>query len=239
MKLDLSLKISRKSNRKYDNKYRLVLYSGGTDPGNKLLHKALANLAGKRARSMTYVPFSHENGLFFFNRIKKRYKQFGFRKFRYFPVDSDFLNKEMNEALKSDVIYLAGGNTYYFLKHLRESDFLKRLTTYAKTGGVIAGLSAGAIILTPNIKLAGYPPHVGDENEVRLKNLKSLKLVNFEFLPHYTNSPKTNHAMLNYSRRTQNAILACPDGSGVVVNKGIIELYGLVYIFYQGKKLRL
>lgn len=227
--------LSRRSNQNY----RLVLYSGGTEPSNKLLHKELATLTGKRARSITYVPYSHENGIFFFNRMKKRYKQFGFRKFRYFPVDSDFLNKEMIEALKSDVIYLAGGNTYYFLKHLRESGFLKRLTKYAKSGGVIAGLSAGAIILTPNIKLAGYPPHVGDENEVRLKNLKSLGLVSFEFLPHYSSSTQTNRAMLNYSKKTQHAILACPDGSGVIVNKGSIKLFGTIYIFYKGKKFRL
>lgn len=218
--------------------FRLVFYSGGQDENNALLHRALAKMVG-HGRSITYVPFSHENGQYFFRRMKKRYTRFGFKKFRYFDVDSDFLRKEMNEALKSDVIYLSGGNTFYFLKHLRQSGFLKRLQAFARRGGVIAGLSAGAIILTPHIHLAGYPPHEGDENEVRLKNLKALRLVNFEFLPHYSNSNKTNAAMVRYSRRSKLPILACPDGSGIVVDGSVLQFFGRVYLFYRGKKIRL
>lgn len=221
------------------HKRRLVFYSGGQERSNNRLHEALSKLLGKKARSLTYVPYSHENGSHFYERVKRRYRKFGFKKFRYFAVDSDFLVKEMNEALKSDVIYLAGGNTYYFLKHLRESGFLKKLEAFSRRGGVIAGLSAGAIIMTPHIQLAGYPPHEGDENEVRLKNLRGLGLVRFEFLPHFSNSAKTNRAMLAYSRRSPHPILACPDGNGVVVTDGTLHLIGIVYLFYRGKKLRL
>jgi dipeptidase E len=227
MKLDQSLKC------------RLVLYSGGYEKGNHRIDEALSKLKGNKVRSLTYIPFSHENGLYFYQRIKKRYRKHGFKKFRYFAVDSDFMAKEMNEALKSDVIYLAGGNTFYFLKHLRESGFLKRLVKFARRGGVIAGLSAGAIILTKNIYLAGYPPHEGDENEVRLKNLKGLGLVNFEFLPHFTNSAKTNLAMLKYSRRSKSPIVACPDGSGVLVVSNTLQIFGKVYLYYRGKKFSL
>lgn len=194
---------------------------------------------GKKARSLTYVPFSHENGLHFYNRIKKRYQRFGFKKFRYFACDSDFMMKEMNEALKSDVIYLAGGNTFYFLKHLRESGFLKKLQRFVKNGGVLAGLSAGAIIMTPHIHLAGYPPHEGDENEVRLKNLKGMNLVGFEFLPHYSQSAKTKQSIIKYSRRTKWPILACSDGSGIIVTGQNYQFIGEVTLFYRGKHLKL
>ncbi|OFZ18768.1 MAG: hypothetical protein A2Z20_01420 [Bdellovibrionales bacterium RBG_16_40_8] len=218
---------------------RLIFYSGGQFSKNKLLHRALSTLLGKKVRSLTYVPFTHENGTHYYQRIKRRYQKFGFRKFRYFAADSDFLKKEMNEAFKSDVIYLAGGNTFYFLKHLRESGFLKRLERYSRNGGIIAGLSAGSIILTPHILIAGYPPHEGDVNEVRLKNLKALGLVDFEFLPHFTNSAKTNKALLKYSRSTRSHILACPDGSGVVVSGSVLQFFGPTYLFFRGKKLRM
>ncbi len=220
-------------------KHRLVFYSGGQDKSNERLHEALSLMPGKKARSLTYIPFSHENGEHYFKRIKKRYKSYGFKKFRYFAVDADFLSREMNEALKSDVIYLAGGNTFYFLKHLRESGFLKRLKKFAARGGVIAGLSAGAIIMTPHIYLAGYPKHEGDLNEVKLKNLRSLDLVNFEFLPHFSNSKKTSDALLRYSKRCSRPIMACSDGNGVIVNNGELHLIGEIYVFYKGRKLRL
>jgi dipeptidase E len=220
-------------------KRRLVFYSGGQNKSNNFLHERLADLKGKRARSLTYIPFSHENGEYYFKRIKKRYSRYGIKKFRYFPVDSDFLAKEMREALKSDIIYLAGGNTYYFLKHLRESGFLKRLEKFVKRGGVLAGLSAGAIIMTPHIHMAGYPEHEGDINEVRLKNFHALNLVEFEFLPHYSASAKTHQAMLRYSRRSKLPIVACPDGSGVVIDGDKTEFIGLAYIYYRGHRFKL
>lgn len=225
--------------KKQLKKRKLVMYSGGREGGNIRLHRALGEFAGKKPRSLTYIPYSHENGAQYFKRVKARYQRFGIKKFKYFPVDSDFLMKEMKEALKSDIIYLAGGNTYYFLKHLRESGFLGKIPSFLRRGGILAGLSAGALVMTPHIELAGYPPHEGDLNEVRLKNLKALGLVNFEFLPHFTNSSRTITAMLKYSRKSKNPIIACPDGSGVVVNEDEVRIFGPAYLFYMGRKARI
>ncbi len=221
------------------HKRRLVFYSGGQEKSNSLLHEALAKWPGLRPRSMTYLAFSHENHQFYFRRIKKRYRAYGFNRFRCFSADTDFLAREMREALKSDVIYLAGGNTFYFLKHLRESGLLKELKKFSDRGGILAGLSAGAIIMTPNINLAGYPTHDRDLNEVKLKNLRSLGLVNFEFLPHYSNSKKTSDALIRYSKRIGRPVFACPDGSGVVINGREMSLIGQIFIFFKGQKLRL
>lgn len=228
----------KKPSRK-NKKRKLVLYSGGQSPTNKRLHEALVKLSGKQAQSMTYVPFSHENGEYFYKKIKKRYSQYGIKKFVYFAVDSDFLKKEMRKALQSDIIYLAGGNTFYFLKHLRESGFLKQLEKFLQRGGTIAGLSAGAIILTPNINMAAYPKHDCDINEVRLKNLHSLGAVDFEFYPHYISSRQTHKAMISYSKRTDHLIVACPDGSGVIVKNAEFRFIGPVFLYYRGQRTKL
>ena len=91
---------------------------------------------------------------------------------------------------RSDIVYLAGGNTYYFLDHLRRSGLLDELALFARRGGVVAGLSAGALILTPHIGLAGYPAFDRDENTVGLgrSGCRGLGLVGFEFFPHYRRS---------------------------------------------------
>lgn len=226
--------------KKPPRKRKLVLYSGGNHNwGNERLHTVLIQLAGKKSRSMTYIPSTHENGEAYFRRFKKRYSKFGVKRFRYFPVDSDFLKREMKEALKSDIIYLAGGNTFYFLKHLRSSGFLDELRKFAERGGIVAGLSAGAIIMTPNIWLAGYPPHEGDQNEVRLKDLRSLHVVEFEFLPHYSNSAKTNQAIIYHSKYSKYPIVACPDGSGVAIDGDEVRFFGPAYIFVKGKRARI
>ena len=130
------------------HKLRLVFYSGGQVDSNKRIHLALSKLTGKKARSITYIPFTHENGLHYFNRFKKRYQKFGFKKFRYLAIDSDFLQKEVREALKSDVIYLAGGNTFYFLKHLRLEKYI-HLTKHIKQMGVDLKKTESFELMTP------------------------------------------------------------------------------------------
>jgi len=106
-----------------------------------------------------------------------------------------------------------------------------------KKGGVLASLSAGAIILTPNIGTAGPPLLDPDKNDVKLKNLRALGLVRFEFYPHYTSTPKTNQAILQYSRNTKNPIFACPDGSGITINENRMTFIGNVLMFAGGKKV--
>ena len=109
---------------------------------------------------------------------------------------------EIRRAFRSDAIYLAGGNTFYFLHHLKRSGVFERLKRYAREGGAIGGLSAGAIIQTPSIGLAGYPPWDRDANSVRLKDLRGLGLVDFEFFPHYERgNPRLDRALSQYSRK--------------------------------------
>jgi dipeptidase E len=219
-------------------KRNLIFYSGGQDQSNKLLHQALARMAKHKSKSLTYIPFIHEDGWRYFERIKRRYRKFGFKKFRYFAVDAVFLKRELKEALKSDAIYLAGGNTFYFLKHLQTAGMLDELRKFVKRGGVLAGLSAGAIIMTPHIFLAGYPAHEGDTNEVKLKDLRSLNVVDFEFLPHFSNSAKTRKALLKYSRKNGRMIFAAPDGSGIVVRDQTLTIIGKMYLFLNGRCTR-
>ncbi len=99
----------------------------------------------------------------------------------YFDID-DFCNLDKIEKIfKSDVIYLSGGNTYYFLNNLRKRYLITRLRKYVKNGGYIIGLSAGAIMMSKDISAAQF----GDEDIVGLSNLSSLDLVDFDFMPHW------------------------------------------------------
>ena len=217
---------------------KVVLYSGGQTPANRLIHHALFQLvAPKKNKSMTYIPFCQDGADPFFNRAIKRYQAVGFRRFHCLPVDVPFPRQDLDKALGSDVIYLAGGNTFYFLHHLRKSGLLPLLKQFVGRGGVLAGLSAGAIILTPHIGTAGSPLPDPDDNDVKLKNLRALGLVRFEFYPHYTASSKTNHVLLQYSRTSKHPVLACSDGSGITINENRMTLIGNVVIFSGGKKV--
>lgn len=219
---------------------KLVFYSGGATPANARLHTALAGLVGPRkSMSITYIPFASAGAQPFYQRFKRRYGPYGFTDFHYLAVDKPFTQDELKRALESDAIYLAGGNTFYFLHHLRRCGLLRQFRSYAAQGGVLAGLSAGAHILTPNIGLAGYPSDGADRNTVKLQNHGALDLVPFEFFPHYLPRKKLDEALTSYSQKLKHPIIAAGDGGGVIVEGTRMTFVGRAELFLAGAHARL
>ena len=220
---------------------KIVLYSGGQSRSNHKLHRAVVELAQQGKKSthplqLTYIPFCSDNASIFYHRTIRRFRSHGVERFFCLHVDASPGVHEIEEALRSDIIYLAGGNTFYFLKHLREAGMLDRLEKFTKKGGVLAGLSAGALIMSPTIKLAADHGLGPDPNEVGLKNLKGIGLFPFEFSPHFHETPSEIKAHQAYSKKTRNPVYAVKDGSGVVITKNKISIVGEASIFYRGKK---
>lgn len=223
---------------------KLVLYSGGQSKSNHRLHSEVVRLAlleRHRRRSlddgplrMTYIPFESDGSSPYLNRAMRRYRAAGIE--RFFMLEPDFppTPAELAILLSSDVIYLAGGNTFTFLHHLRKSGLIAPLRDFALSGGVLAGLSAGAILMTPQIGLAAIPRFDADENEVRLKDWSALGLVPFEFSPHDTRSPQRQKELLAYSKRRTHPLFAVADGGGLVVQGERLGLYGSARLFFRG-----
>src|SRR6185437_8439483 len=67
----------------------------------------------------TYLPFCSDNANTFYGRITRRYRSFGFRQFQCLAADQAFSKEDLRRAMSSDVIYLAGGNTFYFLFNIK------------------------------------------------------------------------------------------------------------------------
>lgn len=222
---------------------KLVFYSGGPTNKNHALHRALvemASVAGKtKSLSMTYIPFCRDGAGTFFKRAQRRYRAFGIQNFHLLYADEKPTPQSRKILKDSNIVYLAGGNTFQFLNDLRASGWIQQLKAYSRKGGVLAGLSAGALILTENINLAAYPPFDSDENDVKLKDFTALGLVPFEFYPHFLPRDPWIRALKVYSKAKKNPILAATDGSGIVVQGKKITFFGEIYIFTQGGYLRL
>lgn len=218
---------------------KLIFYSGGDHYKNRSLDHALLGLLSRKNIQMTYIPYSSEDAKESFGQFRWYFNKYRVRKYRCFQVDQSFLKRDLKGVLKSDIIYLSGGNTYYFLKSLRRSGLIHHLREYVKKGGVLAGTSAGAIMMTPNINTASLPSFDTDDNEVNLRNLKSLNLVKFEFSPHYRRSKRYDAEMKSYSKKLDYPVYACTDGSGIVINDNQRTFVGNVVAFIKGQKLNL
>jgi dipeptidase E len=229
----------------------IVLYSGGQERRNALIHESLLSLAlrrpGKRAKErirMTYIAFPGDGALGFYRRFQRRYQAFGGTHFHCISADDAELarpgiarKRAAKILLSSDVVYLSGGNTFHYLMHLRRSGLFPVLRRFANQGGVLAGLSAGALLATPNIGLAAYPAFDRDENEVGLPESRwsALDLVDFEFFPHYRRLRRYREALQLYSERSRFPLYACSDGSGIVVEGDRFTAHGDVWLFDRGQ----
>ncbi len=82
-----------------------------------------------------------------------------------------------------DIIFVAGGNTFYLLKSMRKCNFETVIRKLLKWGKVYIGVSAGSIVAGKTIQTANWKNI--DKNAVGLKDLKGLGLVPFDLFVHY------------------------------------------------------
>lgn len=215
---------------------KLVFYSGGDDKQNQQLDRTFVELIGKKNPVVTFIPSSSYLSEQEFKIFVRHYSKFKITRFIHFPVDVPFDRILLQEVLRSDAIHMAGGNTFYFLNSLRKMRLIPQLKAFAEKGGVLTGLSAGGIMMTENIEMAGYPDFDRDENTVNIKNLSAMNLVDFLFFPHFRNSNRYDAVFKKYTRLHDKTIYACPDGSGIAVNGIETRFIGKCYAFSQGHK---
>lgn len=214
----------------------LVLYSGGDEKENEPLDQAFLELLKKPNPVVTFIPSSSYLSEQEFKTFVRHYSKYKITRFIHFPIDVPFDQILFQEVMRSDAIHLAGGNTFYFLNSLRKTKLLPQLKAFAKNGGLLTGLSAGAIMMTENIQMAGFPEFDRDENTVNISNLSALNLVDFLFFPHFKNSARYDSEFKKYTKTCSKVMYACPDGAGIVVRDNEIRFIGKCFAFSQGHK---
>lgn len=80
-----------------------------------------------------------------------------------------------------DIIFVAGGNTFYLLDQARKSGFDDIVKQQVSAGKIYIGSSAGSILVGPDIAPVAI---IDDPNIARLKSTEGLGLVDFIILPH-------------------------------------------------------
>lgn len=120
----------------------------------------------------------------------------------------------------ADVVMIGGGNTYYLLDMCKRTGFDKWIADNLEKK-VFVGVSAGSIILTPNIGIAGVEP--ADANDIGLKDLRGLSVVSFEVSPH-TPEVVSVESVRRYASTTPNQIHLMDNSTAIQVNGNSIEV---------------
>jgi len=136
------------------------------------------DLSNIKATIITTASHKKQNNRFAM-KAKEDLLGFGFKRVDFNDIEFD--KPELLE--KYNVIYINGGNPFYLLYHMKKSGADLILKDIAKQNTVIVGVSAGAIILGPNIEVVNYfTPQI---NTVDMQDLTALGLTNKAIFPHY------------------------------------------------------
>ena len=153
----------------------------------------------------------------------KMYETYWREKIESFSGSLEFVDvtTKQSASLVRDlnILLLTGGNTFEFLHNLKKNGLLSeikdRFSPDNNTDTVLAGFSAGAILQTPTIQIAGLPSL--DENNVGLTDFEALNFVDFEVFPHC--SEKHEKMVTDYSLKNQVSVKPISDEEYLVVDK--------------------
>lgn len=96
-----------------------------------------------------------------FNNCAKELKKINLEiELTYFDLSRKFTDEKLQDLLNFEILLLSGGNTFEFLQSIKNRNFDKIIEKFKKK--LIIGTSAGAIILTPSVKIASFE----DENTI-------------------------------------------------------------------------
>ncbi|MGV3616523.1 MAG: Type 1 glutamine amidotransferase-like domain-containing protein [Fimbriimonas sp.] len=198
----------------------LFLYSDRCEPLDERLFSALP-----RKATVGYLPSSPDPARAWFRDREAHYARGGAR-LEFFGLETEFDPHRTDALFACDAIHLTGGNTFQFLYWLRRRGWLPRLQRYVAEGGVLVGVSAGAILMTPDIRTSAL---CGDEPYPGLDDFSGLGLVDFAIYPHYDGSPDATQALRNYASTYDGTVYGIPDGSGIVMDSPHMELMGPIF----------
>jgi dipeptidase E len=204
---------------------KLVLYSDQLLPETARIDQRLFELIGKDRPAIGYIPSCGDPTRFYYEDRRAFYAQYGASMPVYFALDQEYGPGRLSALLACDAIHLTGGNTFYFLHWLKQRQLLLTLREYVMRGGVLVGVSAGAILMTPNIETALWCNDEPIEGDI---DWSALGLAHFAFAPHFgsSNSNARMADLVSYSHQHHMTVYGCPDGAGIVVNDGQVECFG-------------
>jgi len=97
------------------------------------------------------------------------------------------LSQGIMKLQQANILLITGGNVCVLLRNLRASGLDRAILDFAQRDEyIIAGYSAGAMILSPTIRLAACSPDGNENADVGLSDFTALHLVESEIFPHYT-----------------------------------------------------
>jgi peptidase E len=201
---------------------RLIVFS---TPKTPKFEEILENIFPQELENkiLAYLPVEGRNCkqefITFWEDIAKRFNA----EFLLIDNTSEHPEEEREKLMIANILIITGGNTFELLNNVRQTGLDGAILNFAKKDNfVIAGWSAGALLISPSIEVAGLPWKDGsktpnDKDKWKTKDLSGLNLIDFEIYPHYEGSLHKN-TVEEYTKRKNGKVRALTNDQYVVID---------------------
>ncbi|WP_400250220.1 Type 1 glutamine amidotransferase-like domain-containing protein [Lactiplantibacillus plantarum] len=139
----------------------------------------------------------------------------------------DVLTDDLAALNTATVIILNGGYEFLLLKNLRETHVLERLRTLALAGKPIYGISAGAILLGPDLDLYAYL--YPEDNTEQLASTTAINATTIRIYPHYDVhcevKPQLPQLITDWEHKTGVTVKRLTNNQGLLVHGSQIQIH--------------
>lgn len=200
---------------------RLVVFS---TPNTPKLDEILSFVFPEslKNKKVAYLPVGGKNSkeeyTSFWREKAKQYKA----EFLFIDSTNENLSEEKEKLDRANTLLISGGNTFQLLHDLKKNGLFEEIKKFKERDEfVIAGWSAGAVLMTPTIEVSGRPNRDGgkspaDENKVGVTDLTALGFIDFEVFPHFDEMTQ-KQTFEEYNIKKHGKVKALKDGDYLVI----------------------
>jgi dipeptidase E len=178
----------------------------------------LKSLSGKKLPKILYVPSAFNARRKAFDETSAYYSKLGFTHVRLFEPEEGAREEHSQALQEADVVHLSGGEVIAFATRLQATGFDELLKAFLNRGGVLLGVSAGAMVMSRSFKTAQLHRERGD--------FRGLGLIEFEIIPHAIDHFPRQELIQKFAKDNSVPIYAMNDGDIIVVHGRKIRTYG-------------
>ena len=207
---------------------KLMLIGGGdTGRGNtsyetKEIDEEIVRLTDKENPNFLFIGLASSHSDSYYDTMKKIYKELGctpvYLKKSNILNNPDIVETKIKDA---DIIYICGGDSVKLINDIKEYKIDKLLLEAYNNGTVLAGMSAGAILLSNK----GFSDSLIIRGESdKYEFLNGLNFININFCPHYNTDPKKTTDLEEYLSKHNEEVYCLENCTALEIIDGNISV---------------
>jgi dipeptidase E len=198
---------------------KLILHSDQSHEKTAQLDSNLIrSLTGKRSPRLVYIPSTPDPRQRYFKEKARYYEKIGFTAVEYFDPEEEHSDEAVKNFFACDVVHLSGGEACAFMDRLRSTGIQEDLLRFVQRGGVLLGVSAGAMLMSKTFSAASLFGERG--------GTVGLGLFEFEIVPHVSEHFPRLDVLQSFAKKHHKTLYVLNDGDVVVISGKKLKTYG-------------